>query len=73
MTSRFLPCLAAGALGLLLLGCEAGPVDSNTQERRDMGKQEAITRDFKKVSDCGALEDKEEQYGCAEYIRSLED
>jgi hypothetical protein len=65
--------LTAGALGLLLSACAAGPVDPEIQARRDHGKQEAIARDFDKATDCGSLSDKEEQRGCAEYVNSLDD
>jgi hypothetical protein len=73
VTSRSIHCLAAGVLGVLLVGCAGETPDAETQARRDHGKQEAIYRDFKNATDCGALTDKEEIRGCAEYVNSLDD
>ena len=69
MTLR-IACLAAMA-ALTLAGCSM-EVSEEVAEKRRMGKNWAQDNDIRRVSDCGALEDNEEQRGCAEYVESID-
>jgi hypothetical protein len=65
-------CLDVGVLAIALLvvaGC-AEKIDPNVAAARKYGADEARRRDFKLVTDCGAFEDEEQRYGCAEYVNS---
>ena len=62
--------LAAAGCDKILAGME--PPEEVTQARI-RGRDEAIYRNYTKKTDCGALTDKEERYGCADYIEHMHD
>jgi hypothetical protein len=64
----------ATALPLALAGCEVDPEEERRiAELRERGRTWAWEHEVKRVSDCGALKDKEEKHGCAEWVREQED
>src|SRR5690242_19653717 len=77
--------LFASTVALVLTGCKAqqkpnAETSANTQqaaaldtvaEARKWGAQWALNNNVKLVTDCGALTDDEQRYGCADYVNHL--